>query len=159
MHYNSNFASAPVISVISLVCIILHLTVHLKRFGMRKNIMLLALLGFYFLHREIFRIWKALSLSSPWNFTHHISDKVFGKNENKWWGSFQFSTEHIESYISTNLSKRIFVAFGQTEIWAFLAFGLFHLSLQRKVHQSPWKVLTHQGVTLGDHFPCSRHCF
>ena len=39
--------------------------------------------------------------------------------------------------ISTNLSKHVFPAFGQTEIWAFLVFGLFHLSLPRKVHQSP----------------------
>lgn len=44
--------------------------------------------------------------------------------------------------ISTNLSKHVSVAFGQTEIWALLVFGLFHLSLPRKVHQSPWKVLT-----------------
>ena len=40
-------------------------------------------------------------------------------------------------HISTNLSKHVSVAFGQTEIWAFLVFGLFHLNLPRKVHQSP----------------------
>ena len=62
-------------------------------------------------------------------------------------------------HISTNLSKPVFVAFGPTEIWAFLVFGLFHLSLPRKVHQSPWKVFTHRAVTLGDHFPCSRQGF
>ena len=39
--------------------------------------------------------------------------------------------------ISTNLSKHVSVTFGQTEKWAFLVFGLFHLSLLRKVHQSP----------------------
>ena len=33
-----------------------------------------------------------------------------------------------ETYISTNLSKHLFLAFGQTEIWAFLVFGLFHLN-------------------------------
>ena len=31
-------------------------------------------------------------------------------------------------HISTNLSKHVSVAFGQTEIWAFLVFGLFHLN-------------------------------
>ena len=65
----------------------------------------------------------------------------------------------LKGHFSTNLSKHVFPAFGQTEIWAFLVFGLFHLSLLRKVHQSPWKVFTHRGVTLGDHFPCSRQGF
>ena len=65
----------------------------------------------------------------------------------------------VNHHISTTLSKHVPVAFGQAEIWAFLVFGLFHLTLPRKVHQSPWKVLTHQGVTLGDHFPCFKHGF
>ena len=59
---------------------------------------------------------------------------------------FKFSLNMLE-HISTNLSKPVFVAFGRTEIWAFLVFGLFHLSLPRKVHQSPWKVFTHRAVT------------
>ena len=46
-----------------------------------------------------------------------------------------------KNHICTNLSKYLFLAFGQTEIWAFLVFGLFHLSLLRKVNQSPWKVV------------------
>ena len=62
-------------------------------------------------------------------------------------------------HVSTNLSKHVSVGCGQTEIWDFLVFGLFHLSLQSKVHQSPWKVVTHGGVTLGDHFPCFKHGF
>ena len=55
-------------------------------------------------------------------------------------GSSRLFQQHPSNYehISTNLSKPVFVAFGQTEIWAFLAFGLFHLSLPRKVHQIPW---------------------
>jgi len=55
-------------------------------------------------------------------------------------------------HISTNFSKHGAVVFGQTEIWAFLAFVLFHLSLQRKVHQSIWKVVTHGGGTCGTIF-------
>ena len=43
----------------------------------------------------------------------------------------------LRYHFRTNLSKHVFPAFGQTEIWAFLVFGLFHLSLPRKVHQSP----------------------
>ena len=42
-----------------------------------------------------------------------------------------------DKHVSTNLSKHVSVTFGQTEKWAFLVFGLFHLSLLRKVHQSP----------------------
>ena len=39
--------------------------------------------------------------------------------------------------------------FGQTEIWVFSVFALFHLRLRSKVHQSPWKVFTHRGGTSG----------
>ena len=45
----------------------------------------------------------------------------------------------MRAHISTTLSKHVPVASGQTEIWAFLAFGLFHLSLLRKVVKAPEK--------------------
>ena len=83
--------------------------------------------------------WLAVSDNRPWRLVGVINTSI--------------------RHISTNLSKPVFVAFGRTEIWAFLVFGLFHLSLPRKVHQSPWKVFTHRAVTLGDHFPCSRQGF